>query len=63
MVLADAEEREYGDAESAAEKEKTYAEMGISIISMRDDFKTIYGEGVEKTEMPQTEDEALAPAA
>lgn len=63
MVMADDEEREYGDAESAAEKEKTYAEMGISIISMRDDFKTIYGEGVEKTEMPQTEDEALAPAA
>ena len=63
MVLADDEEREYGDAESADEKRKTYSEMGIGIISMRDDFQTIYGESVKKTEMPPAEDEAPEPAA
>ena len=63
MVMADDEEREYGDADSAAEKGKTYSEMGIDIISMRDDFKTIYGDDVVKVEMPQTEDEVLNPAA
>jgi hypothetical protein len=25
--------------------------MGIGVISMRDDFATIYGDGVEKTEI------------
>ena len=63
MVMADDEEREYGDAESAAEKAKTYSEMGIGIISMKDDFKTIYGDDVIKVEMPQAEEETLEPAA
>ena len=63
MVMADDEEREYGDAGSACEKGKTYSELGIGIISMRDDFKTIYGDSVNKVEMLQTEDEALEPAA
>ena len=63
MVLADDEVREYGDADSAEEKEKTYLELGIGIISMRDDFKTIYGDDVIKVEMPQTEEEASEPAA
>ena len=49
MVVADDAEREYGDAEGAEEKKKSYAEQGIGIISMRDDFKTIYGDGVMKT--------------
>ena len=49
MVLADDMEREYGDAESAEEKKKAYEEQGIRIISMRDDFKTIYGENVVKS--------------
>ena len=53
MVVADDEEREYGDAESAVEKKKTYSEMGIGIISMRDDFRTIYGDGVTRTDIPQ----------
>ena len=50
MVMADDESREYGDAESAEEKKKTYTEQGIGIISMRDDFRTIYGDHVQKTE-------------
>ena len=49
MVVADDEEREFGDAESAEEKKEAYTKQGIGIISMRDDFKTIYGEGVQKT--------------
>ena len=63
MVMADDEEREYGDAAGAAEKAKAYSEQGIGIISMRDDFKTIYGDDVIKVEMPQAEDEVSEPAA
>ena len=46
MVVADDERREHGNAESAAEKIPGYEAQGIEIISMRDDFETIYGEGV-----------------
>jgi len=48
MVLADDEAREYGDAASAAEKKAGYEAQGIKTISMREDFKTIYGEDVLK---------------
>ncbi len=52
MVLADDEAREYGDAESAAKNREKYENMGIGIISMKDDFKTIYADGVKKIEVP-----------
>ncbi len=48
MVLADDELREYGDESGAAEKAAGYEAQGICTISMRDDFKTIYGENVTK---------------
>ena len=48
MVLADDEAREWGNAKSAAEKKADYESHGIGIISMRDDFLTIYGEDVTK---------------
>ena len=51
MVMADDEVREYGNAESAEEKGKAYRDQGIGIISMRDDFKTIYGDDVLKAEV------------
>ena len=57
MVVADDEEREYGNAESAAEKKSSYESMGIGVISMRDDFATIFGDGVEKAEMTQAVEE------
>ncbi len=57
MVVADDEAREYGNAADAEEKKASYESMGIGIISMRDDFATIYGEGVEKAELPQAEPE------
>lgn len=50
MVMADDEAREYGNAESAGEKKADYEARGIEIISMRDDFETIYGDGVTKAE-------------
>ncbi len=52
MVVADDEAREYGDAAGADEKKESYTKQGIGIISMRDDFKTIYGDGVQKTALP-----------
>lgn len=48
MVLADDEEREYGDAESAAEKLESWEKSGFTVFSMHDDFATIYGDGVTK---------------
>ena len=50
MVLADDEMREYGNAESAAKNAASWQEMGIGIFSMRDDFETIYGDGVNKAD-------------
>lgn len=51
MVLADDAEREYGDPDGAAEKKASYRKMGIGTISMREDFRTIYGDGVKKDAM------------
>ena len=48
MVLADDDIREWGEPENAAEKKASYEAMGIGTISMRDDFLTIYGDGVAK---------------
>ena len=48
MVIADDEAREWGDAEGASAKTDSYTKLGIGIISMRDDFATIYGESVQK---------------
>ena len=48
MVMADDDVREWGDPEGAAEKKASYEAMGIGTISMRDDWKTIYGDGVAK---------------
>ena len=58
MVVADDERREHGNAESAAEKIPGYEAKGIEIISMRDDFETIYGQDVI-TDAEKAVDEAL----
>ncbi|MBR1740455.1 MAG: haloacid dehalogenase-like hydrolase [Lachnospiraceae bacterium] len=50
LVLADDEKREWGDEAAAAEKKSEYERAGIGTISMKDDFVTIYGDGVEKNE-------------
>lgn len=48
MVLADDEEREYGNAGEAQQKKTSYEDQGIKTISMKNDFGTIYGNGVQK---------------
>ena len=62
MVLADDEAREYGNAESAEGKKADYRAQGIGTISMRDDWKTIYGEDVVKADAPGAP-EAVASAS
>lgn len=49
MVVADDEKREYGSEEKGAATKKTCAEHGWTVISMRDDFATIYGDNVKRT--------------
>jgi hypothetical protein len=48
MVLHDDAEREDGDAEEAAEEKAKWEDLGFGIISMKDDFGTIFGDGVER---------------
>ena len=61
MVLDDDEAREYGDADGATEKREKWEKTGYTVFSMRDDFKTIYGEGVQKA--PVKTDDTTANAA
>ena len=49
MLVADDEERDYGNAEKGAALAEKWAAAGYNVISMRDDWKTIYGEDVHKT--------------
>ncbi|MBQ7593588.1 MAG: haloacid dehalogenase-like hydrolase [Synergistaceae bacterium] len=49
-VCADDETRDYGNAKKAQGYKSTCEKFGWVPISMRDDWKTIYGDGVEKTE-------------
>ena len=50
MLIADDEERDHANKEKALNLGKQWRENGYYVISMHDDFKTIYGAGVEKTE-------------
>lgn len=52
LVVCDDVEREYGDAEKAAEYYENVEEYGWTAFSMADDWATIYGDGVEKTGLP-----------
>ncbi len=49
MLVADDEVRDYGNAEKGAALQKQWEENGYHVISMADDWKTIYGENVVKT--------------
>ena len=49
MLVADDDVRDYGKPENGAELRKKWEDMGYQVISMRDDWKTIYGEDVVKT--------------
>ena len=48
MVLCDDNVRENGDLEKASRIKEVSDANGYSTISMKDDWKTIYGDGVEK---------------
>ena len=50
MLIADDEARDHANREKALDLAEKWRESGYYVISMRDDFKTIYGDGVEKTD-------------
>ena len=49
MLIADDGERDYGNPEKGPELRAKWEEKGFNVISMHDDFRTIYGEDVVKT--------------
>ena len=62
FIVCDDTEREYGSDKKAADFYSTVEKEGWTGISMKNDWKEIYGEGVVKTELPGVE-EALPDAA
>ena len=63
FVVCDDTVREYGSDEKAAEYYEEVAKQGWTAFSMANDWATIYGEGVQKTELPGVMEEAVADAA
>ena len=49
MLIADDEERDYGNREKAEKLGEQWEENGFHVISMKNDFRTIYGDDVKKT--------------
>ena len=49
MLIADNEEQDYGNAEKVQPLKEKWEASGYHVISMRDDFRTIYGDDVTKT--------------
>ena len=50
MLIADDDVRDYGNSSKHDELTEKWQGMGYHVISMRDDWKTIYGEDVRKTD-------------
>ena len=50
MLIADDEDRDHVDLNETAKRKAAWEEAGYNIISMKNDFVTIYGEGVTKTD-------------
>ena len=48
MLIADDEERDHANREKALKLAEQWRQAGYHVISMHDDFRTIYGLGVEK---------------
>ena len=42
--------RDHANLDEAAKREAQWREAGYHVISMKNDFKTIYGDGVVKTD-------------
>lgn len=51
MLLCDDTDRDYGDPVAAASFAETYGELGFETVSMRDDFETIFGDNIRKTQL------------
>jgi hypothetical protein len=49
MLVADDDVRDYGNPEKGQELKEKWESSGYTVISMRDDFRTIYGDDVVKT--------------
>ena len=49
MLVADDDVRDHADLAEGARREAKWRKNGYTVISMKNDFKTIYGEGVKKT--------------
>ena len=49
MLIADDEERDYGNTEKTTKLGEEWKSAGYQVISMKDDFRTIYGDDVVKT--------------
>ena len=63
LVVCDDTVREYGSDEKAAGFYDEVSKQGWTPISMANDWATIYGEGVQKTELPGAAEEAVPDAA
>ena len=50
MLVADDDARDHADLAEGARREAKWREAGYHVISMKNDFKTIYGDGVVKTD-------------
>ena len=57
MLIADDEARDHANREKALSLGAQWREAGYHVISMRDDFKTIYGEGVEMSDFTFSADD------
>ena len=49
MLIADDDVRDYGNSEKGPELREKWEDYGWNVISMANDWKTIYGEDVVKT--------------
>lgn len=63
LVVCDDTVREYGSDEKAAGFYAEVEKQGWTAISMANDWATIYGEGVQRTQLPGAAEEAVADAA
>ena len=50
MLVADDDQRDHADLAEGQKRQAKWEENGYNVISMKNDFKTIYGDGVTKTD-------------
>ena len=50
MLVADDDQRDHANLTEADKRKANWRESGYYVISMKNDFRTIYGNGVEKTD-------------